>query len=148
MKGADPPFKVKVEVDAGALAKGEQAMVEGWIKGTEITDQQIVLTAHIQEEMTSANDDGSGCGNLLEIGRALTVLIKEGKLPRPAARHPLLVGERVLERGAVLPREPRGATEDAGGRQPGHGGSAPELGRPGAIRRRGSPGACPTPSTT
>ena len=46
-------------------------------------DQQIVLTAHIQEEMTSANDDGSGCGNLLEIGRALTRLIAEGKLPRP-----------------------------------------------------------------
>ena len=36
-------------------------MVEGWIRGTEIHDQQIVLTAHIQEEMTSANDDGSGC---------------------------------------------------------------------------------------
>ena len=42
-----------------------------------------MLTAHIQEEMTSANDDGSGCGNLLEIGRALTRLIAEGKLPRP-----------------------------------------------------------------
>ena len=83
MKGADKPFKVKVQVEAGAPEKGEQAMVEGWIKGTEISDQQIVLTAHIQEEMTSANDDGSGCGNLLEIGRALTRLIKEGKLPRP-----------------------------------------------------------------
>ena len=42
-----------------------------------------MLTAHIQEEMTSANDDGSGCGNLLEMGRALTRLIRDGKLPRP-----------------------------------------------------------------
>ncbi|HVQ31786.1 MAG TPA: M28 family peptidase [Vicinamibacteria bacterium] len=83
MKGADKTFKVKIQVEASAPEKGEQAMVEGWIKGTEIADQQIVLTAHIQEEMTSANDDGSGCGNLLEIGRALTRLIKEGKLPRP-----------------------------------------------------------------
>ena len=33
--------------------------------------------------MTSANDDGSGCANLLEIGRALARLIKDGKLPRP-----------------------------------------------------------------
>ena len=32
-------------------------MVEGWIRGTEIQDQQIVLVAHIQEEMTSANDE-------------------------------------------------------------------------------------------
>ena len=83
MKTADKPFKVKIQVEAGAPEKGEQAMVEGWIRGTEIADQQIVLTAHIQEEMTSANDDGSGCGNLLEIARALTRLIKEGKLPRP-----------------------------------------------------------------
>ena len=45
-------------------------------------DQQIVLTAHMQE-MTSANDDGSGCSNLIEIGRALTRLIAEGKVPRP-----------------------------------------------------------------
>ena len=58
-------------------------MVEGWIRGSEIHDQQIVLTAHIQEEMTSANDDGSGCGNLLEIGRALSRMIKDGRLPRP-----------------------------------------------------------------
>ena len=58
-------------------------MVEGWIRGSEIHDQQIVLTAHIQEEMTSANDDGSGCGNLLEIARTLVRLVKEGRMPRP-----------------------------------------------------------------
>jgi hypothetical protein len=33
--------------------------------------------------MTSANDDGSGSANLLEIGRALSRLLREGKLPRP-----------------------------------------------------------------
>lgn len=75
--------KVKIDIEASFPAQPEQAFVEAWIKGSEIHDQQIVLTAHIQEEMTSANDDGSGCANLLEIGRALTRLIKEGKLPRP-----------------------------------------------------------------
>jgi len=75
--------KVKVDIEAGLQEAGEQAMVEAWIKGTETPDQQVVLTAHIQEEMTSANDDGSGCGNLLEIGRALTRLIRDGKIPRP-----------------------------------------------------------------
>jgi hypothetical protein len=77
------PLQVKVEIEADFPAAGEQAYVEGWIKGTETRDQQVVLTAHIQEEMTSANDDGSGCANLLEMGRALTRLIREGKLPRP-----------------------------------------------------------------
>ena len=148
MKGADKPFKVKIQVEAGAPEKGEQAMVEGWIKGTEISDQQIVLTAHIQEEMTSANDDGSGCGNLLEIGRALTRLIKEGKLPQAQARPPVLVGERVLERGAVLPREPQGAAQDAPEPQPGHGGRRARAGEAACSTPRACPGACPTPSTT
>jgi len=80
---ADKPFRLKVDIDAGYPETQEQAMVEAWIRGREIHDQQIVLTAHIQEEMTSANDDGSGCANMLEIGRALSRLIREGKIPRP-----------------------------------------------------------------
>jgi hypothetical protein len=77
------PLKVKVDIESTFPAAQEQAYVEGWIRGSEIHDQQIVLTAHIQEEMTSANDDGSGCGNVLEIGRALVRLIKDGRLLRP-----------------------------------------------------------------
>jgi hypothetical protein len=76
------PAKVKVDIESDFPAKEEQAMVEAWIHGTEIHDQQIVLTAHVQET-TSANDDGSGCVNMLEIGRALERLIKEGRIPRP-----------------------------------------------------------------
>jgi len=77
------PLKVKIDIEAAFLPRPEQAYVEAWIRGSEVRDQQIVLTAHIQEEMTSANDDGSGCGNLIEIGRALVRLIAEGKVPRP-----------------------------------------------------------------
>jgi len=80
---AAKPLMVKVDIEADYPDVQEQALVEAWIRGTEIHDQQVVLTAHIQEEMTSANDDGSGCGNLLEMGRALVKLIKEGKVPRP-----------------------------------------------------------------
>jgi Peptidase family M28 len=83
LAAAGTPLRVKVDIEADYPDKPEQAMVEGWIRGSEIHDQQIVLTAHIQEEMTSANDDGSGCANLLEIGRALARLIKDGTLPRP-----------------------------------------------------------------
>jgi hypothetical protein len=83
LAAADKPYKVKVDIETEYPPQGEQAFVEAWIKGSEIHDQQIVLTAHLQEEMTSANDDGSGCGSVLEIGRALMQLIHEGKIPRP-----------------------------------------------------------------
>jgi hypothetical protein len=83
LAAAGGPLRVKVDIDSDYPEKPEQAMVEAWIRGSEIHDQQIVLTAHIQEEMTSANDDGSGCANVLEIGRALARLVKDGTLPRP-----------------------------------------------------------------
>ncbi|HUG53694.1 MAG TPA: M28 family peptidase, partial [Vicinamibacteria bacterium] len=77
------PLEVKVDIESEYPAVQEQAYVEGWIRGTGPRDQQVVLTAHIQEEMTSANDDGSGCASMLELGRALSRLVQEGKLPRP-----------------------------------------------------------------
>ena len=61
-----------------------QAMVEGFIRGTEPDlGQDIVLTSHLQEEAQSANDDASGAASMLEIGRALNRLIEEGRIPRP-----------------------------------------------------------------
>jgi hypothetical protein len=83
MQSAGGAFRVKVDIESDYPPAQEQAMVEAWIRGSEIHAPQIVLTAHIQEEMTSANDDGSGCANMLEIGRALSRLIKEGRIPRP-----------------------------------------------------------------
>ena len=59
-------------------------LVEAFIPGTEPTSgQDVVLSAHLQEEQHSANDDASGCASLLEIGRALAKLIADGTLPRP-----------------------------------------------------------------
>jgi len=83
LAAAAAPLRVKVDIDSDYPQQPEQGMVEAWIRGSEIHDQQVVLTAHIQEEMTSANDDGSGCANLLEIGRTLARLVKDGTLPRP-----------------------------------------------------------------
>jgi hypothetical protein len=83
LAASDKPFKLKIDIESSYPAVQEQALVEAWIHGTEIHDQQIVLTSHIQEEMTSANDDGSGCASMLEIGRSLVRLVKDGKVPRP-----------------------------------------------------------------
>jgi hypothetical protein len=59
-------------------------LVEAFIPGTDPTSgQDVVLSAHLQEEQHSANDDASGCASILEIGRALAKLIADGTLPRP-----------------------------------------------------------------
>jgi hypothetical protein len=77
-------LKAKVDTDIGNENKNTgTGMVEGWIRGTKYKDQQIIITAHLQEEQGSANDDGSGSGNILELGRVFSKLIKEGKLPPP-----------------------------------------------------------------
>jgi Peptidase family M28 len=76
-------LKAKVDTDFGA-SPGRTGFVEAWIRGTDPAhDQQIVLTAHLQEEQGSANDDGSGCASILEIGRTYAKLIREGRVPRP-----------------------------------------------------------------
>ncbi len=82
--GGRAVLKAKVDTDIDAENKRTgTGMVEGWIRGSKYKDQQIVITAHLQEEQGSANDDGSGSGNILELGRVFNKLIKEGKLPRP-----------------------------------------------------------------
>jgi Zn-dependent M28 family amino/carboxypeptidase len=77
-------FAVRARVESVFHEPASQAIVEAVIRGTSIHDQDLVLTGHLQEEMFSANDDASGCANVLEIARALKKSIDEGRLPRPA----------------------------------------------------------------
>jgi hypothetical protein len=81
-KGGRVVLKAKVHTEIGTTP-GRTGFVEGWIKGSTYHDQQIIVTAHLQEEKSSANDDGSGCANILEIARTFNKLIKEGRIPRP-----------------------------------------------------------------
>jgi hypothetical protein len=78
-----PTFKVSAKVKSVFREPPSQAIVEALIRGTEIHDRDVVLTGHLQEEMFSANDDASGCANVLEIARALKKAIDEGRLKRP-----------------------------------------------------------------
>lgn len=77
------PVTVKVDIEASFADSSWEEYVEGWIKGSGIQDQQIILTAHLQEEKPSYNDDGSGCVSILDIARTLVRGIKESRLPRP-----------------------------------------------------------------
>ncbi len=74
---------LKAKVDTEISDTGKTGFVEGWIRGSKYHDQQIVVTAHLQEEKGSANDDGSGCSSIMEIARTLNKLIKDGKIERP-----------------------------------------------------------------
>ena len=80
---SEKPVKVKVMLETEFVEPGWQEMVEGIIPGSRIHDQDIVFTAHIQEEKFSANDDATGCANGLEIARAMVKLIREGKVQPP-----------------------------------------------------------------
>ena len=82
-KGGRVVLKAKVDTEIGESKEGRTGFVEGWIRGTKYRDQQIVITAHLQEEQGSANDDGSGSGNILELARAFNKLIREGKMKPP-----------------------------------------------------------------
>ncbi len=75
--------QARVDTEIGDANPGRTGFVEGWIRGSRYHDEQIVITAHLQEEQGSANDDGSGCGNILELARVFNKLIEEGKISRP-----------------------------------------------------------------
>ena len=55
--------------------------VEAFIPG--LTNEEIVLTAHLCHPQASANDNASGVGTLLETARVLQKLITTGALPKP-----------------------------------------------------------------
>jgi peptidase M28-like protein len=75
---------VQTELGSRVHAEPWMPMVEALIPGSDPgARQDVVLSAHLQEGYQSANDDGSGIASVLEIGRALTRLIAQGKLPRP-----------------------------------------------------------------
>lgn len=82
-KARGTPVRVRAEIEAEVREPGEQAYLMAEIPGSEIHDQDIVLVAHLDEESTSANDNGSGCASILEIGRAVNALIKDGRIARP-----------------------------------------------------------------
>jgi aminopeptidase YwaD len=65
--------------------KYEQQDVVATIPGTDPNAQEVILTAHLFEGLIKqdANDNFSGCAAILEAGRTLQALIKDGRLPKP-----------------------------------------------------------------
>lgn len=83
MRSIRTPVKLHALVVSEFVEPSWQAIGEGFIKGTDHADQDVVVTSHLQEGKGSANDDGSGAAAALEAARALVRLIREGKIERP-----------------------------------------------------------------
>jgi Zn-dependent M28 family amino/carboxypeptidase len=74
------PVRVHVSVDS-SFYDGPNRTLIAEIPGRTHPEERIVLVAHVQEP--GANDDGSGCGTLYGLARALIAAMAAGELPRP-----------------------------------------------------------------
>ena len=74
------PVNVRVTIDS-SFYDGPNRSLVAEIAGRTGPNERIVMVAHVQEP--GANDDGSGCGTLYGLARALVAAIKAGALPQP-----------------------------------------------------------------
>lgn len=63
---------------------GEYGFATAGIRGTDLAEQEIHFTCHLDHPRPGANDNASGCVSILETARTLNKLVKEGILPRPS----------------------------------------------------------------
>jgi hypothetical protein len=78
--GEDILFHAKVDA---SHESGHYEFVTARIPGTDLADEIIHYTCHLDHPRPGANDNVSGCVAILEAARTLKVLIDNGILPRP-----------------------------------------------------------------
>ncbi|MBM3735479.1 MAG: M28 family peptidase [Acidobacteria bacterium] len=75
--------QARVKIETRIRTPGTMQILMATIPGRSKQNEAIVYTAHLDHMRGGANDDASGCGNLIEMARALTRLIREGKIRPP-----------------------------------------------------------------
>ncbi len=75
---------LKAEVRAGRYP-GNYDIPTAIIRGADpkLRDEEIAFSCHLDHPRPGANDNASGCVTILEVGRTLVKLIREGKIERP-----------------------------------------------------------------
>jgi len=75
-------FHAKVEARREV---GEYQIVSAMIPGSDpqLAKESIVFSCHLDHPRPGANDNASGCVAILEVARALKVLVASGKIPAP-----------------------------------------------------------------
>ena len=62
---------------------GSYDIATATIRGTELPDQEIVYSCHLDHPRPGANDNASGCAAILEVARTLSKLIAEKRIAPP-----------------------------------------------------------------
>jgi len=83
------------------------------LPGTDLKHEELLLTAHLYEP--GASDNASGAAAVIEAGRALAVLVRQGRLAPPRRTIRLLLGHEILGLGAYLFKNRRRLRSLAGG---------------------------------
>ena len=63
--------------------KSSYDLATATIRGSELPDEEIIFSCHLDHPRPGANDNASGCATILEVARALSKLIREERLPPP-----------------------------------------------------------------
>jgi aminopeptidase YwaD len=48
-----------------------------------VAGEEVVLSCHLDHQRPGANDNASGCATILEVGRTLAKLVRDGRIPAP-----------------------------------------------------------------
>lgn len=75
--------KLKAKVEASHF-QGTEDVVTATIPGSTKAEEEVFLVAHYCHPKPGANDNASGSGLLLEIGRTITALVESGRVRKPA----------------------------------------------------------------
>ncbi|HEV7507622.1 MAG TPA: M28 family peptidase [Thermoanaerobaculia bacterium] len=78
---AGKPVRLRASVRAGQHP-GAYSIATAVIPGADRA-HEVVLSCHLDHQRPGANDNASGCASILETGRTLAKLIREGKLAAP-----------------------------------------------------------------
>jgi len=85
---------------------GSYNVVTAVIPGADAAAGEIVFSCHLDHEKPGANDNASGCATILEDGRILARLIREGTLPRPRRTIRLIFPTEIVGTTCFLARHP------------------------------------------
>lgn len=73
-------IRLHAEVEA-RLVPDYFEVTTGLLPGTDLADEEIVFTCHLDHQSPGANDNASGAATILEVARTLSLLLKDGRLP-------------------------------------------------------------------
>ena len=78
---AGQPVRLRASVKAGQHP-GAYSIATAVIPGAD-REHEVVLSCHLDHQRPGANDNASGCASILEVGRTLAKLVREGRLAAP-----------------------------------------------------------------